>query len=64
MEQTKFLEGPDEMRSLDNAIAAAKFDVPFPDDAPTHLVRQGIVHCGPISGCRLVLMPLEATVNF
>lgn len=59
VEQIKFLEGPDDMRSLDKAIAAAKFDVPFPDDAPTRLVRQGTLFCSRISGCQFVLMPLE-----
>jgi len=59
VEQIKFLEGPDDMRLLDKAIAAAKFDVPFPDDAPTRLARQGTLFCSRISGCQFVLMPLE-----
>jgi tetratricopeptide (TPR) repeat protein len=60
VEQVKFLEGPDDMRSLDKAIAAAKFDVPFPDDAPTRLVRRGTLYCSRISGCQFTLIPLEA----
>ena len=60
VEQVKFLEGPDDMRSLDKAISAAKFDVPFQDDAPTRLVRQGMVYCDQMTGCQFVFMPLES----
>jgi tetratricopeptide (TPR) repeat protein len=61
VEQVKFLEGPEDMRSLGKAITTAKFDVSFPDDAPTRLVRQGMVYCGQISGCQFVFMPLDYT---
>jgi tetratricopeptide (TPR) repeat protein len=60
VEQVRLLSGPSSLKSAEKAIAAAKFDVPFPDDGPTRLVHAGNLTCGKYTGCTFVLMPAHA----
>jgi tetratricopeptide (TPR) repeat protein/transglutaminase-like putative cysteine protease len=54
----QFIKGSDELEDAGKAVAAAKFDVPFPDEAPTQILRRGILDCEPeLPGCMFVLIP-------
>ena len=61
VEEVKFLDGPDDMRSLGKTLTAAKFDVVFPDDTPMRLAYQGTLSCAQGEGCNFVITPLEST---
>jgi tetratricopeptide (TPR) repeat protein/transglutaminase-like putative cysteine protease len=61
VEQVRLLSGPSGLKVFAKAIAATKFDVPFPDDGPTRLVHSGTLSCGKYSGCTFVLMPLNTS---
>jgi tetratricopeptide (TPR) repeat protein len=59
--EVKFLGGAEQLRAATVKVAAAKFDVEFPDDAPTQIVRRGILSCSQLlKRCTLVLYPVEA----
>ena len=60
LEEVKFLSGAEELRTATAKVAAAEFDVEFPDDAPTQILRRGILSCSQLlKGCTLVLYPVE-----
>jgi hypothetical protein len=44
-DEVTFLGGVEEFRSYASAISALKFNVEFPDDGPTLLIRRGQVVC-------------------
>jgi hypothetical protein len=45
VDEVKFLSGAEELRKAESAIAALKYDVEFPDDGSTRLIRRGILSC-------------------
>jgi tetratricopeptide (TPR) repeat protein len=51
VQSIKFISGSDELRAADKILSSAKFDVIFPDDGPTRLVRRGILSCYKSVGC-------------
>jgi tetratricopeptide (TPR) repeat protein/transglutaminase-like putative cysteine protease len=52
----KFISGSDDLRDAGKALATAKFNVSFPDDGPTLILRRGILDCEPeINGCTFVM---------
>ena len=55
VQEVKFVSGSEKLKSADKALSAALFDMPFPDDGPTRLVRRGVLSCSSISGCVFVL---------
>ena len=56
VEQAKFISGTEAFRSLENAIATLKLKVSLPGDAPTKLLRRGVVVCvGGDYGCDFTL---------
>lgn len=56
-EGVKFASGADALRPLAKAIASAHFKVPLPDDAPTRILRRGMVACyGSHFGCDFLLL--------
>jgi len=60
VEEVRFLSGAEELRSATAKVAAGKFNVPFPDDAPTRILRRGVLSCSQVmKGCTLVLYPVE-----
>jgi len=60
VEEVRFLSGAEELRSATAKVAAGKFNVPFPDDAPTRILRRGVLSCSQyMKGCTLVLYPVE-----
>jgi hypothetical protein len=60
VEEVRFLSGAEELRSATAKVAAGKFNVPFPDEAPTRTLRRGVLSCSQyMKGCTLVLYPVE-----
>jgi hypothetical protein len=60
VEEVRFLSGAEELRSATAKVAAGKFNVPFPDDAPTRILRRGVLSCSQLmKGCTFVLYPVE-----
>jgi tetratricopeptide (TPR) repeat protein len=54
----RFIKGPDSLTNARAAIAGASFHAPFPNDAPTQLVRRGVLTCqSRASGCEFELIP-------
>jgi tetratricopeptide (TPR) repeat protein/transglutaminase-like putative cysteine protease len=57
----KFISGSDELSDAGKTLAAAKFDVPFPEDGDVQIVRRGILDCEPeLPGCVFVLIPPDS----
>src|SRR5664280_2940587 len=55
VEGVTLVDGDATLKSLFERIQAAKFNVEFPDQKPTRLVRRGILSCGSF-GCDLALL--------
>jgi len=55
LQEIQFVSGSEKLRSADRALSAASFEVPFPDNGPTRLLRRGVLSCSSISGCTFVL---------
>jgi tetratricopeptide (TPR) repeat protein/transglutaminase-like putative cysteine protease len=54
----KFISGSDELSDSGKTLAAAKFDVLFPEAGDIQIVRRGILDCEPeLPGCVFVLIP-------
>jgi Flp pilus assembly protein TadD len=61
VEEVRFLSGAEELRSAAAKIAVSKFTISFPDDAPTRILRKGVLSCSQLmKGCTFVLYPVEA----
>ena len=61
VEEVKFISGAEELRSAAKDLELAKFDVDFPDDHKTKILRRGILMCHPAnSGCEFVLYPPDS----
>lgn len=59
----RFISGSPELAGAATAIKASRFDVVFPDDGPTRLVRRAILDCpAREADCQFVLLPVE-TIN-
>lgn len=58
---TKFLSGSDRLRDAGKYLTSAKFDVIFPDNGPTVLIRRGALDCEPeLPYCQFVMYPTDA----
>jgi tetratricopeptide (TPR) repeat protein len=55
VEDVKFIRGSEKLKPYATEIAAAKYQVEFPDSAPTKLVRRGTLSCD-AAQCSFVLM--------
>jgi tetratricopeptide (TPR) repeat protein/transglutaminase-like putative cysteine protease len=56
----KFVSGSEQLKPAAKAIEGIHFNQPFPDDAPTRVVRRGILSCVKSAPkCDFVLYPLE-----
>jgi len=56
VEDARFISGSESLRSASKILSSARFDLPFPDEVPTRLLRRGILGCSQYSGCSIVLM--------
>jgi tetratricopeptide (TPR) repeat protein len=53
----KFIKGAESLRGAVPSLLSASYDVPFPDDAPTRIVRRGILGCErEPAGCQFFLL--------
>jgi len=60
--QVKFISGAEELKEIGNGLATAKYQVSFPDDRPTRILRQGLMSCSKYTKeCTIVLFPMENT---
>ncbi len=55
VQEVKFISGADELKSATKYLAKAHYNVLFPDNGPTRLVRRGILGCYSYTGCSFVL---------
>jgi len=56
--QVKFISGSDSLEELSKDLAAAKYNVSFPDSEPAQILRRGVLDCEPeVSVCMFVLIP-------
>ncbi len=46
VEQVKFVKGDSKLQALAEALRTAKYEVLFPDETPTKIVRRGTMSCG------------------
>jgi tetratricopeptide (TPR) repeat protein/transglutaminase-like putative cysteine protease len=61
VEEVKFISGAEELRVATKALSSAKFDVLFPDDRKSKILRRGILMCHPgTAGCEFVLYPPDS----
>lgn len=56
VEDTKFMNGSDKLRSAGRALSTAQFHVFLPDKGPTRLLRRGTVYCSKLVGCNVFLL--------
>jgi tetratricopeptide (TPR) repeat protein len=58
VEDVTFVTGSEALRPMTTAIAAAPFDLPFPDSGPERMVRRGILSCPTTTGsnCSFILL--------
>ena len=58
VEDVAFISGDDDLNAAKDAIAKAKFDMPFPDSGPEKIARRGILSCSPSTtpSCQLMLV--------
>ena len=61
VEQVKFISGSEELRKAEDVLRKIDFQVPFPDNSLTKIVRRGILACEPNhSTCEFVLITMDA----
>jgi len=52
LEQTKFISGDQDFRQLGGALRSVRFNILFPDEHPTRILRRGVLVCeGMNLGC-------------
>jgi len=54
--EVKYLSGAESLKTLAGQITSATFSVTFPDSSPVRLFRRGMVVCGSVTGCDVVLL--------
>jgi tetratricopeptide (TPR) repeat protein/transglutaminase-like putative cysteine protease len=55
VESIEFISGSEKLKSADQALSTANFQVAFPEGSSARLVRRAIVMCSNVSGCEAVL---------
>jgi tetratricopeptide (TPR) repeat protein/transglutaminase-like putative cysteine protease len=56
IENVKFINGSDQLKSATAVISHLKIQDAFPDNTPARVVRRGILGCYPTTGCSLVFL--------
>jgi hypothetical protein len=57
VEAVKFIGGDESLKGFAEALRTAKYEAKFPDDAPTKILRRGVLSCSTATGeCSFVLM--------
>jgi hypothetical protein len=53
----KFVSGDEKLKVLSEALRTVHYDLNFPDDTPTKILRRGVLSCPKLTeGCRFVMM--------
>ena len=61
VEGVKFISGAEELHGAVKDLAAAKFDVTFPNDHPAQILRRGILMCHSLTkSCEFVFLPPDS----
>lgn len=58
----RFITGDEKLRSMADALRAAKYHEEFPDAVPTKTLRRGILSCG-VTGCSFVLLTPDSVTT-
>jgi tetratricopeptide (TPR) repeat protein/transglutaminase-like putative cysteine protease len=61
--EAKFISGSDSLKGIQKALESTSFNLKFPDDHPTRILRRGIVGCYQYTGCSFVLIPPNAVFS-
>jgi hypothetical protein len=57
VESVKFASGDEKLKAFSDALRTADYRLTFPDDAPTKVLRRGILSCSTATGtCSFVLI--------
>jgi len=57
----RFVSGAEELKEVGKALATAKYQVAFPDERPTRLLRMGMLSCSRYTKeCTFVVLPMES----
>jgi tetratricopeptide (TPR) repeat protein len=56
VDEVKYLSGEESLKPMAAKIAAAKFNVEFPDAGPVRMYRRGVLVCSKLSGCDVALL--------
>jgi hypothetical protein len=56
IEDIKFISGSDSLKSAGKVLSSTHFNLEFPDEGPTRLLRRGVLGCYQYSGCSIVLI--------
>ncbi len=54
--EAKFISGSNSLKNIQSSLQSVNFNLEFPDDRPTRVLRRGIVGCYQYTGCSFVLM--------
>jgi tetratricopeptide (TPR) repeat protein len=54
--ETQFISGSEKLRSADEVLAEASFQIAFPQGSSARLVRRAILMCSSVVGCNAVLL--------
>jgi hypothetical protein len=55
IEAVEFISGSEKLKSADEELSQAKFQVSFPEGSSARLVRRAILVCSSVTGCEAVL---------
>jgi tetratricopeptide (TPR) repeat protein len=58
--EAKFISGSDSLKAAQKTLESINFNVKFPDDRPTRILRRGILGCYQYSGCNFILLSPDA----
>lgn len=56
VEDVKFINGSEDLKSADKALTSATFKVAFPNDSQARILRRGTLGCYEYSGCSFTLL--------
>jgi tetratricopeptide (TPR) repeat protein len=57
VEGAKFVSGEEKLHTLDDSLHQLKFELSFPDETPTKILRRGVLSCPPAGGnCVFVVL--------
>ena len=53
----KFITGDESLKIFSEALRTAKYNVPFPDNAPARILRRGVLSCSKLTGdCKFTML--------